>query len=323
MLRFIWQNWWRQRERFILLIVGALIISSGLSYLVGLSESNKGTIVDTLQKQWSASYDIVVRPTGSRSVTEEKQLLEPNYLSGLSGGISNEQYEKIKSLSEFETAAPIAMIGYAGYEVRLKPLSVTQKGVYRVNIKEVTNNGTGSMVDNQNLYFPQGDWDAMNKGPEYGVVDSYTHLKIYTNALLAGIDPEQEAKLVGLDSAVIEKGESRYFTNDDQSSSIQAGAGSAIHEIPVIVSNQAFIDRTSTFTIERLNLPFENIHDAEKTMESIKKNGGEAYLDSIKGSVVQRDAFTSEEAFNLFVKSATGIDFKTGKQYEGIDAVNQ
>ena len=77
MIRFIWQNWWRRKERFILLIVGAFIVSAGLTYLIGLSETNKGTIVDTLQKRWSASYDIVVRPEGTRSVTEEENCWSP------------------------------------------------------------------------------------------------------------------------------------------------------------------------------------------------------------------------------------------------------
>src|SRR5690625_7506127 len=96
MIRFIWQNWWRRKERFILLILGAFILSAGLTYLIGLSETNKGTIVDTLQQEWSASYDIVVRPEGSRSVTEDKNLLEPNYLSGLHGGSSMDQYRSVE-----------------------------------------------------------------------------------------------------------------------------------------------------------------------------------------------------------------------------------
>src|SRR5699024_3999107 len=117
MMRFIWQNWWRRKERFILLLIGALIVSAGLTYLVGLSDTNKGTVVDTLRESWSASYDIVVRREGSRSVTEDKKLLEPNYLSGLDGGISVEQYEKIKTVDNVDVAAPIAMIGYADYGI--------------------------------------------------------------------------------------------------------------------------------------------------------------------------------------------------------------
>lgn len=119
MIRLIWQSWWRRKERFLLLLFGALIISAGLSYLVGLSETSKGTIVDELQKRWSASYHIVVRPEGSRSITETDNLLDPNYLSGLDGGISLAQYEQIKAIEDIEVAAPIAMIGYASYSLIL------------------------------------------------------------------------------------------------------------------------------------------------------------------------------------------------------------
>ncbi|MBB2483354.1 DUF4352 domain-containing protein [Bacillus sp. APMAM] len=319
MLRFIWQNWWRHKERFILLLIGALIISSGLSYLVGLSETNKGTIVDTLQKRWSASYDIVVRPHGSRSVTEEKHLLEPNYLSGLSGGISMKQYEKIKALTDVEVAAPIAMIGYANYDVNLKPLTVKQKGLYRVREQDITDNGVNKIVNTVDKYFPKGNWDPMNKGPEYGVVDSVKNLSVFTFALLAGIDPEQEAKLVGLDKAVIKKGKSRYF-NDEDNSFFKKTDDSTINEFPVIVSNQAFVDKTNYFTIERLDLPFQNSKEAETTMKTVKMNGGDKFLDTIKGTVVQKYTFTGKQAFDLFVKSTTGIDFNTGKPYYGGDA---
>lgn len=129
MIRFIWQNWWRRKERFILLLVGAFIISAGLTYLIGLSEANKGTIVDTLQQRWTASYDIVVRPEGTRRVTEDKNLLEPNYLSGLSGGISVEQYETIKEMDGVEIAAPIAIIGYAGYNANYGKARILEPGL--------------------------------------------------------------------------------------------------------------------------------------------------------------------------------------------------
>lgn len=104
------------------MLIGVLIISSGLSYLVGLSESNKGTIVESLQKRWSASYDIVVRPSDTHSITEDEGLLEPNYLSGIAGGISLEQYEKLKQIDDIDVAAPISMIGYMTCTVSFKEL---------------------------------------------------------------------------------------------------------------------------------------------------------------------------------------------------------
>lgn len=99
-LRFIFRNWRRHKERFLLLVIGAFIISAGLSYMLGLSETNKGTIIDSLQKRWRAPYDIVVRPKGSQSVTESKRLLEPNYLSEIPGGISLSQYDQIKKMKD-------------------------------------------------------------------------------------------------------------------------------------------------------------------------------------------------------------------------------
>lgn len=154
MIRFIWQNWWRRKERLILLIIGAFTISAGLTYLIGLSETNKGTIVDTLQQRWSASYDIVVRPAGTQSITEDKKLLEPNYLSGLNGGISMEQYETIKGIAGVEVAAPIAMIGYADYQVTFGNVVLPDNGIYRRINATTVDNGLSEETSTYRNYFP-------------------------------------------------------------------------------------------------------------------------------------------------------------------------
>ncbi|MDX1700301.1 MAG: hypothetical protein R3250_06765, partial [Melioribacteraceae bacterium] len=128
MLKFIWNSWWRNKERFILLLVGVLILSTGLSYLIGITQANNGTVVDELQKRWKSSYHLVVRPQGSRSVTEELNLLEPNYLSGMEGGISLEQYETIKQIAKVDIAAPIAMIGSSTNYVDLEEPDIKEPG---------------------------------------------------------------------------------------------------------------------------------------------------------------------------------------------------
>ena len=143
MIRFIWKNWWRHKERFILLIVGVIIISSGLSYLVSLTETNRGTIEEMLQQRWRASYDIVVRPPGTRSITEDDNLLEPNYQSGISGGISIDQYQTIKAIEEVSVAAPISVIGYTGSGVTFQTLrsELGEPGIYRVTMETYADNG--------------------------------------------------------------------------------------------------------------------------------------------------------------------------------------
>lgn len=309
MIRFIWQNWWRRKDRFILLLVGAFIVSAGLTYLIGLSETNRGTIVDNLQQRWSASYDIVVRPEGSRSKTEDKRLLEPNYLSGISGGISLDQYKAIKEIQGVEVAAPIAMIGYADYRVHFGHAELPEDGVYRKIMERTVENGIGQEMDSGQFYFVSDMWDYLNKGPEYGVGKPNLDLTVNSFSLLAGIDPEQEAKLIGLDEAILPLGSSRYFEDSDGYFYNEVNGG--YHEFPIIVNQQSYVDKVETIHFERLDIDITK-ENANEVMEEIKEKGGKEYLDSIEGESVETFSVTGEEAFHAFISEMTGVDWKTG-----------
>ncbi|WP_096185702.1 ABC transporter permease [Evansella halocellulosilytica] len=316
MIRLIWQNWWRNKERFLLLIIGAFIISAGLTYLVGLSDVNRGTVTETLQESWTASYDIVVRPEGTRSHTETQGLLEPNYLSGMSGGISLEQYDTIKSIENVEVAAPIAMIGFADYQVNFDPIEVEENGIYRWRKEEIVNNGVQDLVRTSAEYFPIGFWNPYeNSDPSYGVVAPPNFNYVYEQTLLAGIDPEQEAKLIGLDEAIVSIGNSRYFNMDDEvrTQEDQFGGGFTTIDIPIIVSNHTYLDKEVSFILERLNYPFDSRETADGTMEQIKEAGGQSYLDTVDGTEVARHVYSSEEAFRIFINTMAGVDLETGE----------
>ncbi|PLR92671.1 hypothetical protein [Bacillus sp. T33-2] len=173
MIQIICKNWCRHKERFILVLIGVLIISSGLSYLVGLTETNKGTVVNTLEKNWKASYHIVVRPPGTKSLPEKSGLMDPNYLSGLNGGISLKQYEKIKNITDIEVAAPIAVIGYLPLSVSMGTFTPpkNETGIYKIKYIEVVRNGFRNRIQalHEN-YFVSGPWNKtinQNKTP-YG-----------------------------------------------------------------------------------------------------------------------------------------------------------
>ncbi|HAB32972.1 MAG TPA: ABC transporter permease, partial [Exiguobacterium sp.] len=114
-------------------------VSTGLSYLIGTTQANNGTVVDELQKRWGSSYDIVVRPKDSRSVTEDLKLLEPNYTSGLDGGITRKQYETIKKITDVEVAAPIAMIGNSYIDANVGTHTITDPGIYKLMITDSQN----------------------------------------------------------------------------------------------------------------------------------------------------------------------------------------
>lgn len=314
MIRFIWQNWWRNKERFLLLLIGALIVGSGLSYLVGLARTNQGTIVNQLEKRWSAPYDIVVRPPGSRSVTEAKHLLEPNYLSGIAGGITLKQYHEIQKINGVKIAAPIAMIGYLRYFIPFKKLNL-KNGVYRINEKNAVNIGPRIDKSSSSEYISVGPWEP--KGPSYGVGASDQKLSAEVPVLLAGIDPKEEAKLVGLNHAVLKVGKSRYFNRMDQSTTqiIDATNKAKESNIPVLISNHEFVNESFTYTVQRLDLPFNNTQIANQTMEKVKAKGGKKYLDTVKATgSSQKYTFTAKKAHQLLVEGVTGINPVTKKK---------
>ena len=65
MLRFVLNHWRRQRFKFILTLVGALIISAGLSLMFNLTDSSQGTVEQTLQKN---GHRLMISSSGQKAV---------------------------------------------------------------------------------------------------------------------------------------------------------------------------------------------------------------------------------------------------------------
>ncbi|MCM3690714.1 FtsX-like permease family protein [Neobacillus niacini] len=317
------KSWRRQKQRFILMIIGALLISGGLSTLIGLSETNKGTVINSLQKKWAASYDIVVRPKETKSITEENNLFDPNYLSGISGGISVEDYEKIKNIQDVDIAAPISMIGFTGYGVIFKSLDIKEPGIYRVTNTSTDHNGLEEGKEIEEFYFSRG----IHEEPDQEVVDKYgfvgfSALSDYTRVLLAAIDPVEEARLVGLDQAMVPlEGEKNYFSESDIVSSIDLSKSPGPIKInamettfPVILSNRSFINQTINFKIEKLDIPYKEVSEKQKALEEIEKNGGAKYLKTFPATNTESFTYNSDEAHRVMIENFLGIDTKTGKK---------
>ncbi|MFC0190509.1 ABC transporter permease [Fictibacillus aquaticus] len=330
MIKFILQNWRRQRERFLLLLAGAVMISGGLSYLLNLSEGNKGTVVENLQKRWESSYHIVVRPQGSRSVTEEKGLLEPNYLSGIAGGISQKQLSDIKAITDVEVAAPVAVLGYSPLEAEFKTQIMPKEfGIYRIKIQNRAFDGVRHTIeDRDTLYVPLGKWNmpegyggqnGIQFGKDFGLMDQYDWiLRASSQQLLVGIDPVEEAKLVGLDAAVLQQNGSQYFSPQNSDVTKTSDVSTAI---PVLISSAPFVDETITYTVEPLDLPFQDINEAAQTLAKIKENGGKKYLNSLATNNDAKKTYdiSSEKLYKTLFGSLTGLDPATGKKVSLLD----
>ncbi|QWB31585.1 MULTISPECIES: ABC transporter permease [Exiguobacterium] len=293
MLKFIWNSWWRNKERFILLLVGVLIVSTGLSYLIGTTQANNGTVVDELQKRWGSSYDIVVRPEGSRSVTEDLKLLEPNYMSGLDGGITRKQYETIKKMTDVEVAASIAMIGYNQTLSSIGTHTIDQEGIYKLTIKDTQDTGLQN-ESSSGVTFLAAGWEPTGDAKKSGVsplpLGKQPLFEYGSQVMIAGVDPKAEAALVGLDQATTKGTYSNYFSKDDQVTSF----GEDGVQIPILLNNREYVDASRIYTYEKVELPSKkkSINDL---VQQVEQKGGKKYLQSLPTSGAKRYTITTQD----------------------------
>ncbi len=114
-LRLVGSNLRRRAIRSVALIAGLALATTSFIVLLGSSTTSRTTATATVDETARAPYHIVVRPPKTRVPLEERDgLVRPNYLSGLFGGITLDQWRTIQGLSDVEVAAPIANLGAAG-----------------------------------------------------------------------------------------------------------------------------------------------------------------------------------------------------------------
>ncbi|WP_343449158.1 FtsX-like permease family protein [Micromonospora oryzae] len=125
MLNFVWRQLRGRVGRSVALLVGVLVATTGFVVLTGATTTSRLAVTGTVEQSTAAAYDILVRPKGARTPLEaERRLVQPNYLSGLFGGITTAQYERVKAVAGVDVAAPIAMLGWSTARVPT-PLDLT------------------------------------------------------------------------------------------------------------------------------------------------------------------------------------------------------
>lgn len=102
--------------------------------------------------------------------------------------------------------------------------------------------------DGSNPPRPNREWDGWTKG-DIGFTTQYR-----MPMLIAAIDPVEEAKLVGLDDAVVF---GRYLTADDHTRAVKADPRQRFKhlEVPVLMAQQPLTDDRLTMQVQRLQLP--------------------------------------------------------------------
>lgn len=102
-----------RRRRALALGAGVLVAAASFVLLTSAAQTSSLRVHGTLSSAFRPAYDILVRPPNSPTPLERSErLVRPNYLSGIFGGISLEQWQQVERLSGVAVAAPIANIGY-------------------------------------------------------------------------------------------------------------------------------------------------------------------------------------------------------------------
>lgn len=311
------------------LAIGLFIISMGFQLGSAAIETTQVTADRDLSDYWRTTYDILVRPSQSRARIEEQYgLVEANSLSGIYGGITFDQYEEIKALPGVEVAAPIAMLGYIPERLRAADFGVQARpGFYSTSLSLEIDNGATVYSDvygGSFFYVGKVTPGVIPNVPGLGMVNVNPHYSITSDLdlpfLMAGIDPRQEADLVGLDQALI-TGEAleasltnpsyeqalrqalnqrlvqSEYLEGDASISVQnrtdpEGNPETIVNAPVLINATPYVQLKLRAELRRKVLPPE-----VASLEDIIARGGAEYLRSLPEETVAAQEMDSVQAY--------------------------
>lgn len=292
MLKLVLRNFWARQERAALVVASAALIAATFALFASASSEMTVTADQALSRYWRTTYDILVRPHGVVTEIERRYgLVEANHLSGTPGGITFEQYERIRGIPEVEVAAPIAMLGY----LRRGPPLVGIRdplpdGIYRVSATATIWDGYWSLPATSGPYYgvyfqdglgAQEIWSESSrlKLVPLGCTDVWG-LAVQTpyfedKALLVAVDPEQEARLIHLDQMVVE---GDYPRSD--APVILNRWGAPI--VPLLLNVHDYVSEMLTIRIERVDA-----FDGEpKLLDGLKAIAGPEEIEAAPRRVV-------------------------------------
>ena len=112
--RLAWSQVRFRLARTLALIAGVLVAATAFTVLTAASRTAQVRTLGTVSANFKAAYDVLVRPKGARTAVESRTgTVQPDFLSGVYGGITMAQYRQIQRIPGVQVAAPVAMVGYA------------------------------------------------------------------------------------------------------------------------------------------------------------------------------------------------------------------
>lgn len=221
LIRLAFRSLTRQKRANLLFLIALISIIVVGTFLYSSLRSVNVSIEEDISQYGRGTYDLLVRPVNSQTKVEQAiGLVEENYLSVGSGGISLKTWEEIKAMDLVEIAAPVAALGYFTgesksiilptptipqlYEVQfyttdgVHTYPINRSGVTAIHPFEVPIEGMEEgfpfLIDSI------GDWEIeeyVNHFMDLGI----TVMLPETYHLLVAIDPTEEEQLTGISFA--------------------------------------------------------------------------------------------------------------------------
>lgn len=260
--------------------------------ITSASQTKMLVVEQSLNQYWRTTYDILVRPSGSRSPIEEKYgLIEANQLSGIWGGITFDQFNVIKSIPGVQVAAPIAMVGYISSSASTGDIQLPNKpGLYILEEIVTINDGAHSYNPPD---FPRYSYYFFDRDPQVPPSDPYSYYRQEDNInfnwpgtslggyvqfpfLVAGIDPIQEAALVGLDKAVVSGIYLQEYESLTPTITMAPSPPKPLINLPILINTTNYVNLTHKSVLMQALLPPD-----VATESQILAKGGTSYLKSL------------------------------------------
>jgi putative ABC transport system permease protein len=289
--------------RSLALLLGMFLAATAFTVLTAASRTAQIRTVGTVSAHFQPAYDILVRPKGARTKLEDRTgTVQPDFLAGINGGITMDQYHQIQHIANVQVAAPIAMVGYSllhtdvSFSLPAADYARPGRQLYRIITTWVSDGGTNRIAQPAGYLYitpdkittgtatgstvedlpggrrvtvcpqlqpvaghpfgatAQGGSTCWSKADGYGpgigpspARPGYT--AVWTvPVLIAAIDPVAEAKLDGLNHALV----SGHYLSEDAR---DRPDGPVIDEFPVLAASSPGMDETALTQLQQLAPP--------------------------------------------------------------------
>ena len=151
--RLAWSQLRFRTVRLLALLLGMLLATTAFTVLTAATRTSQLRTIGTVSAHFIPAYDILVRPRGAQTTLEKHTgTVQPNFMSGLYGGITMKQWHQITGIPGVSVAAPIAMVGYtqltasSHYALPASAYAAPRRQLYRIATTWVSDGGTSRIT---------------------------------------------------------------------------------------------------------------------------------------------------------------------------------